>query len=119
MYYIIPYSVLGFITFTLKNVIVSCAVLMFAIGWESRLCNNKVVFYFSSISMEIYLCQMILFRVVEKAHLLYLFGYGWLSLMASSIITLLFIIAFIEIYKYLFKIIKKYIASNKSEVKRI
>lgn len=106
LYYIIPYSVAGFITFTLKNVIVSCAVLMFAIGCEGRLSNNKVVAYISGISMEIYLCQMILFRLTEKAHLLYLFGNGWLSFAAGSIITFAFILAFIEFYKNSFKIMQ-------------
>ena len=41
--------------------------LVYAIGSVDKVLNNKVAKYLSSISMEIYLAHMVIFRVVEKA----------------------------------------------------
>lgn len=102
-YYLIPYSISGIILFDLKNLIVYALILMFAIGMSSKLCNNKIVAFLSAVSMEVYLSHMVLFRVVEKANLLYIAGNGWISYILSSCITVVLVIAFIEIYKFGYK----------------
>lgn len=43
--------------------------LMYAIGSQDNVLNNQWVKYLSSVSMEVYLCHMMFFRVVEKLHL--------------------------------------------------
>lgn len=43
--------------------------LIYALGSKDFILNNRVVTFISSISMEVYLCHMVMFRVVERAHL--------------------------------------------------
>ena len=53
--------------------------LCYAISVDSRVLSNKVMKYLSGVSLELYLAQMVIFRVVEKTNCLYIFGKGWLS----------------------------------------
>ena len=46
----------------------------YAIGVDSKLLSSRPMKFLSGISMEMYLAQMIIFRVIEKIHLLYIFG---------------------------------------------
>lgn len=39
--------------------------------------STKVISFISGISMEVYLCHMVMFRVVEKLHLSSVIGNGW------------------------------------------
>lgn len=48
--------------------------LSYAIGVDSKLLSSRPMKFLSGISMEMYLAQMIIFRVIEKIHLLYIFG---------------------------------------------
>lgn len=43
--------------------------LIYALGSKDFILNNRVVTFISSISMEVYLCHMVMFRVVERVHL--------------------------------------------------
>ena len=45
--------------------------LCYAISVDSMILSNKVMKYFSGISLELYLAHMVLFRVVEKINCLY------------------------------------------------
>ena len=82
--------------------------LSYAIGSNSKFLSSKPMKYLSSISMEMYLAQMIVFRVVEKLHLLYMFGDtgigGWISFVFSFALTVLGLIVFIECYKIIVKL---------------
>ena len=55
--------------------------------------------------MEMYLAQMIIFRLVEKLNLLYIFGnsglLGWISYLVAFILTVVGLIIFIYIFKFL------------------
>lgn len=59
--------------------------------------------FLSGISMELYLTQMVIFRVDEKLDLLYMFGNngvsGWISYMIVFILTVFGLILFIQCYK--------------------
>lgn len=105
MYYLIPKNHNGVDYFTLKNVFTFGVVLAFGISTNGKICNNRIVSYLSSISMEMYLCQMILFRVVEKAQLLYVFGNNWLSFIVANIFTISAIILFVFFYRLCEKIV--------------
>lgn len=60
----------------------------YAIGTEGKILHNTVTTFISSISMEIYLCHMVIFRVVEKMKLTDLVGENiW-----SYIITVILVI---------------------------
>ncbi len=53
----------------LSELVLFTIVLIYAIGSDNILFNNRVVKYVSGLSMEIYLCHMVMFRVVERLHL--------------------------------------------------
>ncbi|MBR4627230.1 MAG: acyltransferase [Ruminococcus sp.] len=116
-YYALPDEIGDVSIFTVKNLLISMTILSFAIGCNGKICNNKVVSYLSSISMEMYLCQMVLFRVAEKAHLLYRFGKGWLSFCVCCVIVIALIIVFVECFRFGCKLLsalkKKYLSGVK------
>lgn len=43
--------------------------LVYALGSKDWILNNRIVRFISGISMEVYLCHMVMFRVVERIHL--------------------------------------------------
>jgi len=68
VFYTIPNIHVTFFGRDLPRTILYAAWLCYAIGTSQWLLNNKLTAYLSGISMEIYLCHMVIFRVVEKAH---------------------------------------------------
>ena len=50
--------------------------------------TNWFVKFISSISMEIYLCHMAIFRVIEKAKLLHLYSSDVLSYLTAAVLTI-------------------------------
>ena len=47
--------------------------------------GNPVVKFLGGISFEIYLCHMVIYRVLEKLHLVHLFGNGLLAYIFTAI----------------------------------
>lgn len=43
--------------------------LIYALGSKDFILNNRIVRFLSGISMEIYLCHMVVFRIIEKAYI--------------------------------------------------
>ena len=86
--------------------------LSYAVGSNSKFLSSKPMKYLSSISMEMYLAQMVIFRVVEKLHLLYLFGNtgvgGWISFIFAFALTVCGLIVSIECYKIVAKLWKQW-----------
>ena len=65
---VIYYSLPSFLAI---NLVLNCALVIFAINLTGpNLLNNRLVRTIGGISFEIYLCHMIIYRVVEKMHLL-------------------------------------------------
>lgn len=81
--------------------------LCYSIGCESKLLSNKAMKYLSGMSLELYLAQMVIFRVVEKAKCLYLVGTGWISFLAVWIAVIIGLIIFIEVYRFACKQVEK------------
>ena len=105
LYYIVPDEIGKFNVFTLKTLLTCVCLLVLALGCNGKLSKSKLNTYLSSISMEMYLCQMVLFRAAEKMHLLYIFGKDWLSFLVCNIIVIIFIIIFVECFKHGTKLI--------------
>lgn len=112
LWYICPSSIGSYSIFFIKCLILFCLWLSYAIGVDSKLLSSKVMKFFSSISMEMYLAQMVIFRAVEKLHLLYIFGNygigGWISYIFAFIFTIAGLVIFINCYKLGVKIIINY-----------
>lgn len=103
LYYLVPKKIGIVDIFTIKNLLLYMITLSYAISINYKFYSNKVVKYISSISMEMYLCQMILFRLVEKLNFLYKFGNGIVSFIFVTLLVVVLIILFVELYKYFFK----------------
>lgn len=107
LYYVIPEKAGEVDISTYVLLIVFSLWICWAISVRIDLLENKVTKYLSKISMEMYLAQMIIFRVVEKMHMLYIFGHGWISFIFALIITILGLIIFIELYNIVTRTIVK------------
>lgn len=83
----------------IKNLVLYLPWLMYAISVDSKVLRNKAMKYLSGISLELYLAQMVIFRVVEKAKCLYLFGREWISFLAVWIAVVVGLTVFIEVWK--------------------
>lgn len=102
LWYLIPTS--NSTLFYIGNLILFCSWLSYAVGLpNNKFLSSKIMKFLSSISMEMYLAQMVIFRVVEKMHMLYIFGNagisGWISYLTSFALTVIGLIIFIYCYK--------------------
>ena len=86
--------------FILPDLLVFAAWLMYAIGSKDIVLNNKVAKYLSGISMEIYLCHMMFFRVASMLHLDKFIHNNDLLYVATCIATLIGAICFSHVIKY-------------------
>ena len=107
LWYLTPGKVLETDVTMLKNLAMFLPWLMYAISVKSRILSNKVMEYLSGISLELYLAQMVIFRIVEKAHGLYLFGHGWVSFIAVWAAVVIGLILFIEICKRVWVLVQR------------
>lgn len=87
-------------SFYLVDLVVFSAWLMYAIGSKDKVLNNRVAKYLSGISMEIYLCHMMFFRVASMLHLDKFFHNNDMLYVATCIATLIGAICFSHIIKY-------------------
>lgn len=90
-----------------KNTVVFMPWLMYAISVDSKILSNRIMKYLSGISLELYLAQMVIFRIVEKVHCLYLAGNGWQSFIMVWIIVIALLIVFIEVWKRIWTLIQR------------
>lgn len=84
-----------------------------AIGSSGKNFKGKVIKYFSGISMEMYLAQMIVFDLLLRLGIDKWFGDSWLSLITLTIIEILSLVIFIEGYKRCFEKILLFLRSFK------
>lgn len=94
-----------------KNTVLFMPWLMYAISADSKILSNKVMKYLSGISLELYLAQMVIFRVIEKVHGLYIVGRGWMSFLLVWVGLVVGLIVFIEIWKRLWAIAERKLES--------
>lgn len=107
LWYCMPGEILKVDVTMLKNLVLFMLWLMYAISVNSNILSNKVTRYISGISLELYLAQMLIFRMLEKINGLYLLGHGWYGFILSWIMIIAGLIAFIEIWKRAWTIMKK------------
>lgn len=107
LWYLTPGEVVGIDVTMLKNLVMFLPWLMYTISVKSRILSNKAVEYLSGVSLEFYLAQMAIFRIVEKAHGLYLFGYGWISFIAAWVAIVVGLILFIKVWKKVWAVVQK------------
>lgn len=86
--------------FILPDLLVFAAWLMYAIGSKDIVLNNRVAKYLSGISMEIYLCHMMFFRVASMLHLDKFIHNNDMLYIATCIATFIGAICFSHVIKY-------------------
>jgi peptidoglycan/LPS O-acetylase OafA/YrhL len=68
--------------------LVSSALLIYALGASRGVLQNRFTKYFASISMEVYLSHMVMFRAIEKLHINTMFGNGWFQYVVTVVLTI-------------------------------
>lgn len=86
--------------FILLDLLVFAAWFMYAIGSKDIVLNNRVAKYLSGISMEIYLCHMMFFRVASMLHLDKFIHNNDMLYVATCLTTLIGAICFSHVIKY-------------------
>lgn len=89
---IILYYLIGENTLTI--LFVSVTFLIYALGRKQGILRNRFTKFFSSVSMEIYLSHMIIFRAIEKIGINKIIGNGWIQYVITVLITLVGSIVF-------------------------
>ena len=64
---------------TITCLLVSLSLLIYAVRAEGGILENRITKFFGSISMEIYLSHMVIFRIIEKIGLNTAAGNGWIQ----------------------------------------
>ena len=101
--------------FVLAELVVFSAWLIYGIGSKDIILNNRIVKYLSGISMEIYLCHMMFFRVVEKVHLEIFIHQSEILYAISFILTLAGAMIFSHVVKYL--VLPRVLPKKKNKIK--
>ncbi|MCX7511738.1 acyltransferase family protein [Levilactobacillus brevis] len=112
-YFILPNSFAGISVFNIKQVLMNATLSILAIGSSGKNFKGKVIKYFSGISMEMYLAQMVVFDLLLRLGIDKWFGDSWLSLITLTIIEILSLVIFIEGYKRCFEKILLFLRSFK------
>lgn len=63
----------------LKWILLSASLVCYSISYNSNVLNNKITKYLGIISLELYLCHMVVFRALEKLNIISLFSNNLLS----------------------------------------
>lgn len=113
IYFLLPVKIGDFEITFYKNFVLYSFWLFYGVGIDSKILGNKIMKFFSGISLEIYLSHMFVFRLLEKLHVQYLFGQdNWLSYILLCLFTLIGLFALIFGYKLSVFVFKKYIFSR-------
>ena len=94
----------------------SVAIIIFSITDSGKLGENKLIKQLSSISFEVYLSHMMIYRVLEKLKINHMFGLNAISYGVTAVLTLAGAIAFSYIAKV---VLEKFIICMKERVNHV
>lgn len=89
--------------FTFKVLLLSIALIVYSIAFNSKVLDNQVTAFIGEVSFEIYLCHMLIFRVIEKLHLTNITDNKYISYLISCILVILGAIILAKIFKICYK----------------
>ncbi len=79
LYYFVAYKIL-------VTLIFSCSVIIFSISLkEKNFLNNKVIRFIGSVSFEVYLCHMFIYKCAEKVNLLRIFSSDYFNYFVATL----------------------------------
>ncbi len=99
---IVAYYIVGGNVYT--YLLVSTALLIQAISIGGG--YSKCISFLSGISMEIYLCHMVMFRLIEKLYLNTMFGDGWFQYIVTVLLVFVGTVCFSVLVKKIINIIE-------------
>lgn len=89
-FYILPSEIAGVDILPIKLLLIFSYILCYAITFKSSILDNKLTRFLSSISFEIYLAHMIIFRVLERVGILHLFASENVSYIFEAVCVVIF-----------------------------
>lgn len=107
MYYCLEMNQKGEMWYIISLIIMYSSWIIYAIGSNGKILNNKFTKFVSNISMELYLSHMVAYRVVEKAGVLRLFGNEIISYITTIILTIGLAIGITMVINKVLNIFKK------------
>lgn len=91
--------------------LVSAVFLIYALGRNREgVLENRFTRFFSSVSMEVYLSHMVVFRVIEKIGINKVFGNGWGQYVVTVVVVLGETVVFAVVLQRAFGVIGKRIS---------
>jgi peptidoglycan/LPS O-acetylase OafA/YrhL len=106
LYYVLPDVAYSVDCTAWKVLVVYSAWICYAISIDSRLLCNAVSKFMGKISFEMYLAQMLVFRLVEKLGIVKAFGDSGIGFFGIWLLVLAGLTAFVELYRWLIKILE-------------
>lgn len=104
----VAYFALGSSTFTMLFFCV--AALVYTLGCKrGGVLVNPVAKFLGGISFEIYLCHMVIYRVLEKLHIVHLFGNGLLAYIFTAVAVICGSVVFSVCAKWFLNIIETFL----------
>lgn len=103
LYFVIPDKGANDIIFTFKNCILFSMWMAYAISIDNIILTNKFTTFISSISLEIYLCHMVVFRIAEKLNMFHLAKNNMISFFISVFIIFIGSVILSNILRFLVK----------------
>ena len=90
---------------------------MYAITSKGKILQNRFSNFFSSISMEVYLSHMFIFRAIEILHLNTIIGNGWMQYIFTSLIVIAGTIAFSYVVQKIINKLEKKVLAQQDKAK--
>ena len=101
------------VTYGIWHLLLFSLMLMYAIGTQGKILNNKMTHFLSDISMEIYLCHFGVLRVADKLGIRYIFGKGIWSYLVTTLFVFIGAVIFSVCAKRVLKAVDKKLHTTK------
>ena len=103
---------------TITMLLVSASMLVYALGRNRRgVLLNPFTKFISSISMEIYLSHMVIFRVIERLSINTIIGNGWVQYAVTVVIVLVGTIIFSTVMKKILDLLGNKVSKRKAKTR--
>ncbi len=103
-------------TLIIPVLLLSCISISYAISFDSKALNNKLTAFIGTISLEIYLSHMLVFRVLEKIKLTAVINNDYLSYLLIIVLVLIGTIIFAQLFHIGMNIIEKKVKINENTI---
>ena len=108
-------SIIAYFTWggsTLTTLFFCVAALVYAIGAKEGILVNSIVKFLGGICFEIYLCHMVIYRVLEKLHFIQLVGNGLLAYVVVAVVVICGAVIFSVCAKWFLNKIEMFLKRN-------